>query len=194
MKHLLIVTICALFTSCVSNKSNYYLNPEARIETLSICLSYSEQIDSDVQKSFENVISDEIIRFNHEKHKFKLSKCNDSTFRSLNINVNKTKFVTNQNRIASALISLAGLGVTFWMYYTNPPILITFWHIPETKTETYFSLSSDLTYKNTPNIVNPSNSAFFLNRTKQIEKHKYTFVKFVRKEIIKLENQYNYKY
>jgi hypothetical protein len=191
MKYILIVGVCALLTSCLITKTNYYINPNSKIDTLSICINYSEKIDLEVQKSFESAISDDIIRFNHENHKFKLSTCRDSTFRSLNINVMETTFVNSKSRLASTLITLAGAGVTFLMYYTNSPLVITFWYVPETKSETYFRLSDDLTYNQKSNIIKPSNRAMFLNQKKQIEKHRLTFVRFFRNELKSLESQYS---
>lgn len=193
MKQLIIIGICSLFTSCLPAKTNYFLNQNAYIDTLSVCVNYSELIDLEVQKSFERAISDDIIRFNHENHKFKLAKCNDSTFRSLNIDVKEMKFVTNQNRVVTTLLSLAVTTVSFYFYYTNSLFIGTFWFSPETRSDTYFRLSNDLTFKEQSNYIKPSNRAFFLNRKKQIDKHTLTFVRFVRNELCSVEKQYNIK-
>jgi hypothetical protein len=108
MKKTGLFVIIAFFVSCVPIK--YNIKPDSKIEELSICIYYADDIPENVKAAFNKITSDYCFDYNHEQHEFKLSPSDDSTHSAFKIYISGTKFVRpGEQVLVSALYITAFL-------------------------------------------------------------------------------------
>jgi hypothetical protein len=189
MKKLILLILIGLLSSCVTVK--YNLRPEKRIETLSICMDYTMSVPSAVQNTFNNTLSDFILKYNSVPHAFRLSACNDASKSSLRIYVRQTKLISTGEQVISTIATVAGLALPFILIAANAPFIVAFYYLPNNISFLVYSLSQDLTTNVTPFNGTLINSGYLTGVEKQIKKQGLAFNAFLIQHIMMIEKQYN---
>jgi len=188
MRKILILFSLALCTSCTSTKFN--LKPDLQIETLSICVSYSDVVPDSVRSRFDKAISGLIVKFNSSPHKFKLSTCNDSTKSAFKVYVKKTSLISTPEQIGATLANLVGITLPIVLIATYSSFYVAFCYFPNDVSRLNYGLTNDLTLRDTTINKTISSTGYLQSKKRQIINHSITFREFLKKELIKLEKQY----
>lgn len=184
-----IVTIWVLTSCAVVPK--LALQPDVEIETLSICVSYTEEVPLKVQENIDSTISVFVENFNAESHAFYLGSCEDSERSALRIDINETHLVSKSTQWSSTILSLAGLSLPFIMIAAEAPIYVFFYSFPNDVSLVDLSLSSDI---GSPNVLlnrKVVNSGYLMSEKRQILKHGIAFNNFLKRELLSIEREYN---
>jgi hypothetical protein len=188
MRKIFFLLILTISVSCVSTR--YNLRPDAQIETLSICISYSNNVPDTVRNSIEREITRFINKYNYEPHEFRLSFCDDVYYSSLVIDVKGTVLVSTGRQITSTLITIAGISLPFILIAADAPIYIFFYTIPNDVSNINMNLSPDLTTKFMTYNMNVANSGYLMSQEKQIRKHAVAFSTFLSGVLRQVEKEY----
>jgi hypothetical protein len=188
MKKLFGLFFILLFASCATTKFN--LRPDTHIESLSICISYSDRVPEDVMSSFDQALSDFIFRYNNEPHAFRLSFCDDANRSALLIDVKETILVSKERQVSSTFITLAGMSLPFIMMAAHTPVFLFFYSIPNDVSVINLQLSGDLTTAFYSFNGNITNSGYLLSQEKQIRNHGIAFNNYLNGFLRQLEKQY----
>ena len=183
-----IVTIWALTSCAVVPK--FALQPDVEIETLSICVSYTEEVPVKVQENIDSTISVFVENFNTEPHAFYLGPCEDYEKSALRIDINETHLVSKSAQWSSTILSLAGLTLPFIMIAADAPIYVFFYSFPNDVSLVDLSLSSDIGGSNMLLNRKVVNSGYLMSEKRQILKHGVAFNNFLKQELSWIEKEY----
>jgi hypothetical protein len=184
MKKTGLFVIIVFLVSCVPTK--YNIKPDSKIEELSVCLYYAADIPENVKAAFNKITSDYCKYYNHEQHKFKLSRCADSTHSALRIYISGTRFVSpGEQAVVSAVYIAAFL-------LASGNLLDLHGHLPTARDESLINLelTDDITLDPSTHNKIISNSGYLQTQEQQAEKHVIAFQKFLDREIRQIEKQY----
>ena len=188
MRFFLFLTFSFFIVSCTTTK--YCIRSDAKIETLSLCINYSENIPESIREAFNSNLLEFITDFNHDNHKFKLSTCTDSIKSALKLYVVENVLVEPGNQIFSCFVTGIGLSLPFVLIATQSPIIIFFYRIPRDVSQVKLSLTPDIAKTDTAYYKFISNSGFLNSRERQIGKHGLALYDFLYKELNIIEDQY----
>ncbi len=189
MKKLLFILVTILIlSSCSTFRHN--LRSDANIETLSICINYDPAVPPEIQEEFDNALVSVIQDFNSAKHAFILAPCGDSETSTFNIKVFGTKFVTPEQHVLSAIVTVAGIATVVLLANSDAPFYITFWYAPQTSSEMDVWLSPDITTTPNPQLLFLKSGAFFKSQPSQVYSQGEVMQRFLANEVNVLEREY----
>ncbi len=180
------------FSSC-KTPPIYYVQREATIQELGICVNYQSEttVPQAVRDNFDLALARFIEKYNTENHTFKLKTCQNPEEMSLRFTVYETKMVSSGKQAAGVLVSLAGFSMPFLLASAGSPILFAFWYFPKDNSAVENSLSPDIRAGLTPKSLGyVSNSGFLRSPEKQLIKHTEAFDRFLRYHVAEVEKAY----
>ena len=188
IKKILIFVSFLIITSCVSTK--YDFRQDCKIEHLSVCIDYADNIDLSIKQEFDQRLKQAISQFNGQNHVFKIDFCQDITKSSLIIKVNETGLVDKKTQVKGVLVSLAGIALATSLIATNSSILLWFGYFPRDYSVLGLKLTNDLVSKDTTYVKSISNSGFLISKQTQISNHGLELNNFLIGELKQIEKQY----
>jgi hypothetical protein len=188
------IFFAALFanTSC-KQPPVYYVQREASIQELGICLSYQSEVTVpyQIRNNFDEVLNRFIQKYNSENHTFRLTTCQNPQQMSLRLTVYQTKMVSPDRQAVGVAVSLLGFAAPFLLISAGSPIVVAFWYFPKDLSAVEHSLSPDIQAGLTPKALKyVSNPGFLRSQEKQVSKHTEAFERFLRYHVSEVEKAY----
>ena len=142
------VILSTLFFSC---SPDFTFSKHAKIKSLGVKLSYNDALYPQLEQDYKNALHDFILRYNTERHSFKLREVDNMDSSALELNVKDVKLVTRGQQ-ATALGLQAGsfvaIGVFAPIFLATAavPYMIFTSFLPYNRTTIEAKLSSDIAY------------------------------------------------
>ena len=188
IKFLVLLSFVLLLCSCVPQ---YRVRSEAKIDTLNLCLRYSESYPDSLKAVFDEQAVNFISNFNKYEHAFYMSKSDDTTRSALIMDMVNTIIIGKQRQQMSVVVTAIGIATYTYLVATGAPFWLIFWVNPYTTTDILLKLSPDLTRSGTPLKALIRSEALFRSKKSQIKHHKKEFFNFLGNQIDYIEEQYN---
>lgn len=107
IKFLVLLSFVLLLCSCTLQ---YRIRSEAKIDTLNLCLRYSENYPDSLKAVFDGQAIDFISQFNKYEHAFYMSKSDDMTRSALIMDMVNTIVIDNQRQQMSVVVTAIGVA------------------------------------------------------------------------------------
>ena len=107
IKFLLFLPFVFLLYSCAPQ---YRIRSEAKIDTLNLCMRYSENYPDSLKAVFENQASAFIAKFNKYEHAFYMSMSDDTTRSALILDMKDIIIVGRQYQQMSVFVTAVGIA------------------------------------------------------------------------------------
>lgn len=185
-KLIILLSFIVCLSSCVSN---YQIRKSAKIETLSICLNYDENVPDTVKVAFDIELENYIKSFNEEQRAFFVKRGCD-TMNTFLINISDTKLVGYELQKMSVIGSVIGIALPIAMIAAGYPFYVGYVYIPSAKSNVYLSLTADVSSLGNRITKVINSDAFLFKMNKQIKYHRKAFRRLLRDEIDEIEDQY----
>jgi hypothetical protein len=188
MKKAGLFVITALLVSCIPTK--YYIKPDSKIEELSVCIFYAQDVPGNVKDKFNQIASDYVVNYNQEQHEFRLSLCDDSAHGAFKIYIEGTKFVSPGKQVLVTAVYIPYIFLDFICLLLRMPGLPGPGIDARDESRAYLVLTDDITLDSSSHSKVIHNSGYLRNQKKQAKKHAIAFHKFLDREIRQIEKQY----
>lgn len=188
IKFLLFLPFVLLLYSCAPQ---YRIRSEAKIDTLNLCMRYSENYPDSLKAVFENQASAFIAKFNKYEHAFYMSMSDDTTRSALILDMKDIIIVGRQYQQMSVFVTAVGIATYTYLVFSGAPFWLIFWMVPYTTTNLQLKLSPDLTRSIGPLFGQVRSGALFRSKKSQIKRHQKEFYNFLSDQIEYIEEQYN---
>ncbi len=188
IKLLVLLSFVLLLCSCTPQ---YRIRSEAKIDTLNLCLRYSENYPDSLKAVFDGQAIDFISKFNKYEHAFYMSMSDDTTRSALIMDMVNTIVIDNQHQQMSVVVTAIGVATYTYLVVSGAPFWLIFWVIPYTTTGIRLKLSSDLTRSEVFIKAAIQSWALFRSKKNQIKHHKKEFYNFLSDQVYFIEEQYN---
>lgn len=183
---LLLFLLFLLVSSCTTN---YQIRKSAKIETLSICLNFDENVPDSVKSAFDAELEHYMKSFNEEERGFFVKRGCDS-MNTFTINISDTKLVGYELQEMSVIGSVIGIAIPIAMIAAGYPFYVGYVHMPRANSKAHLILTEDVSNLKNGTTKMLSSDAFLLKMNKQIKYHRKAFRRLLRDEIDLIEEQY----
>lgn len=180
------ILILFLVTFSLNGKTqSIRLNPEIEIDTLAICMDYSEEIDLDLQNRFQNSVVNAIDKFNVEHIGFIVIIDSTHYDQSMKMEMGPINYVDGKDNAlwtGIGVITLAGHVYAIATWGFTLPILL----LPSTKSKVQIEVSENLV------INKPRMNRIFINpfgMYMKVEKQNDKMVRKLEKKLYKFFRQ-----
>jgi hypothetical protein len=188
IKFLVLLSFVLLLCSCAPQ---YHVRSEAKIDTLNLCLRYSECYPDSLKAVFDEQAVNFITNFNKYEHAFYMSKSDDTTRSTLIMDMVNTIIIGKKHQQFAVAYTVIGIATYTFLLATGAPFWLIFYYFPYTTTDIRLKLSPDLTRSETSFKAPITNWALFRSNKSQIKHHKKEFFNFLGDQIDYIEEQYN---
>jgi hypothetical protein len=188
IKFLLFLSFALILCSCAPQ---YRIRSEAKIDTLNLCMRYSESYPDSLKAVFDKQASDFIAKFNKYEHAFYMSMGDDTTRSALVMDIKDIYIVGRQYQEMTVFVTAVGIATCTYLIMSGAPFWLIFWMVPLTTTNLQLKLSPDLTRSVDPLFGRVRSGALFRSKKSQIKCHQKEFYHFLSDQIDYIEEQYN---
>jgi len=188
IKFLVLLSFVLLLCSCVPQ---YHVRNEAKIDTLNLCLRYSECYPDSLKAVFDEQAVNFIANYNKYEHAFYMSMSDDTTRSTLIMDMVTIHIIGKQRQQFAVAFTVIGIATYSFLVATGAPFWLIFCYFPYTTTDIRLKLSPDLTRSVTSFKAPIANWALFRSNKSQIKHHKKEFFNFLGDQIDYIEEQYN---